>query len=276
MDDYTPKGSLGPNAMLVKRIKDGKYFVLRQVNYKELREDEKKRLIERINTLKILTSGHHIISKLHNPFVTDGNINIPTEYYGTYTIETMISDYREQNKQIKEDFIWNVIAKICLELYDLHSHNPPVGHGAITASNIHLLKNSDIKLTNFEIDPNDSSQLSPQNDMFQIGILIFEMATLRKFDIQRRKENETVLSSCPEGIRRAVTELTLSKSDERPDVTKVLSIPEIAVIVLESKLEHAKETYESEKRQVRELEEEIAIRKKRLEQAGVDLSRLEL
>lgn len=276
MDDYTPKGSLGPNAMLVKRNKDGKHFVIRQVNYKELREDEKKKLIDRINTLKILTTGHHIISRLHNPFVTDGNINIPTEYYGSYTIDSMISDYRDQNKQIKEEFIWNVIAKICLELYDFHSNNPPIGHGAITSSNIYLLKNSEIKLSNFEIDPNSSNQISPQSDMFQVGILIFEMATLRRFDIQRRKENEVVLSSCPEGIRRAVSELTLSKPEERPDVTKVLSIPEIAVIVLESKLEHAKETYESEKRQVRELEEEIAIRKKRLEQAGVDLTRLEL
>lgn len=256
------KPDFGKSTILAKRKKDGNEFVIKQIEYGSIDKSKKQNLIDRINAFVGLTRQDCIIARLYNPFVENSIINLPNKYFGDYTIASKIKECIAKRTHIPESFIFNVIGKICMELYEFHQAN--LGHMGITADHIFItgdsIKLTGINFTQFEIAPKEQIQ----KDLYQLGALIFEMATLSSFENDRHPEKR--LASCSEEIRRLVIGLTNPNPEKQTDIVQVLSQSDIAVVVLEVKLEREKAEYEREKQIVSELESQVATYKKRAEQ----------
>ena len=260
MEGYEEIKQLGEHSLLCKRGRDGKLFFVNKIPFVDLDQHQKEKLIERINTIVKLTASTRAIARVHNPVVAGQNINLPIEYFEDRSLDHIIKITAQDGKKLSEDFIWEVIGKICFELYDFHTQSQPMGHGKINTSNIFIPSKGMVKLglCGFDLE----RKYKPENDMYQLGIVIYEMATLSSFDPKASKHSiERKLSHCDSSLRKLILSLVQEDGEKRPNVVYVLQVLEVAVVVQEVKLGIAKEQYEDEKKKVAALEEELAARK---------------
>ena len=261
MEGYEEIKSVGENSIVCKRTKDGRFFFVKKIPFVNLDQRQKEKLIERINTFVKLTVNTRAIARLHNPFVAGQNINLPIEYFEDNSLDKIIKLTLQDGKKLSDDFIWEVIGKIAFELYDLHTQSQPVGHGRIRTDNIFIPSKNVVKLglCGFDLD----RKYTPQNDMYQLGVVIYEMVTLSSFDPKASKHSlDRKLSHCDQSLRKLILALVQEDSEKRPNVVYVLQVLEVAVVVQEIKLSIAKEQNEEEKRKVAALEQELEGKKK--------------
>lgn len=264
MNDYEVLKQINENTTISRRIRDGRKFVIESVHYAGLSKEMKEKLIQRINFLIQYTRNEPNIARYHNAFIEGTSILVPSDYTGDVTLETKLKEAMKAKVPMPEDFIWNVVTNIALSLVSFHTNKSQTGHGQITAKNIHFDDDNNVMLTGFLLAP---STMEPQemieNDLYKIGSLMYEMGTLSRFDLNSRhfKAHIERLSS---GMQRVIMALTTKIEDQEPmTITSLLSVPEIAIIVLEKKLKREKDIYEATKRKVIELEAEVELRKKR-------------
>ena len=256
MDEYEKIKNLSKKVTLCKRKRDDKLFAVRRESFENLKEGQKEKLIERINTIIKLTCSTRAIARLHNPMVVDHNIDLPVEYFGENNLQHIIEATKEGGKKLSEDFVWDVIGKICFELYDFHTMHCPIGHGKIKTSNIFVPSKGDIKLGLCSFDLNKTC--TPSRDMYQLGVVIYEMLTLSPFDPKASKHSiERKLSGCDQSFEKLVLALTQEDDEKRPNVVYVLQILEVAVVVQRVKLAIANEQFDAEKKRVEMLESQL-------------------
>ena len=263
MDQFEVIKNLHDNAVIAKRKKDNQMFVIESTQFVGLSHQAKEKLIERINTLIQLTRFEPNAARYHNAFTEDTTLYVPYEYVSDVTLEAKFKEAMKTKTPMSENFIWEVVTNVALALVSFHTSKNPTGHGNISSKNIHFDANGKIKLSNFLLltDKIPDEELIDR-DLYQLGALIYEMGTLSKFDLKSRHLSDH-LSHLSSGMQRVIMQLTTKGSEEPMTITTLLSVPEIAVLVLEKKLAAEKENYEETKRRVIELEAEIELRKKR-------------
>jgi len=271
MEGFDIEENVGPSYYIMKRIADRKLFYVKQIHYVGLSIKEKELTVDRINMVLQIRNPKMI--KYHHCIVDsdNGDIYIPTDYYGE-TLHRRINQYKDTGKQFSEEEIWQIITSISLCLYELHHNEPNTSyHGGLHSDSIFFDENGDIKISGLSFEPFISSIETPQQrDIYDLGVLIYIIATLSKTDRGNRIFEHKIAHLSTE-LKEFVLKATNPNPSLRFEVRDILEIRDVAVFVLEEKIRIAREENEMKTRRVITLESEIALREKKLEAAGIQI-----
>lgn len=263
MEDYRKEKELGERSGLYKRLSDGENFYIKSISFVGLDHQKKSDLVSRYNQMLSKTQTMKTIARFHNPIVQSGYLNARLDYCGENNLKVIIRETKETNNKFSEDFIWTLIASICIDLYDLHTQSRPISHGRITDDNVFRPNASTIKVGICNME--DYEKLTPQDDMYQLGVLLYEMITLEAYDSDMSSSSkERKLRSFNKDLAKLIVELTHHNPDKRPNVVYVLQRLEVAAVVQEIKLANAKEMNSNLKNSIERLELEVAENKRKL------------
>ncbi|EAX99711.1 hypothetical protein TVAG_472130 [Trichomonas vaginalis G3] len=263
MEEYRKEKDIGKRSGVYTRLADNELFFIKSIPFVGLDHQKKSELVSRYNQMLSKTQTMKTIARFHNPIVQNGILNAALDYCGENSLERIIRETKETNNKFSEDFIWKLIALICLDLYDLHTQSRPISHGRITTDNVFRPNSSSIKVGICNLE--DYERLTPQDDMFQLGCLIYELLTLESYDHEMNSSfKERKLHNYNKDLSKLIIELTHSNPDRRPNVVYVLERLEVAVYVQEIKYENAKEINQILKGDIDRLQIEIDENKKKL------------
>jgi hypothetical protein len=175
----------------------------------------------------------------------------------------MVRESRESRRPIEVDRIWSIATDIALALYECHA-NPegPLAHGALTADHVFLDADGAARIGCFSL--NTCLEVDKDKDLDDLGVLVYEMATLTPF-VSKREISASRLRHVDEGLRSLIVGLlNPARPDEKFALINVLEYPEIALKVLQKKLKIETEMYEQEKQKYTALKEDVQNREKRI------------
>ncbi|KAH0788226.1 putative never in mitosis A-related kinase [Histomonas meleagridis] len=246
----------------VQRLRDNSIFVMKKINYVGLSKSEKIRIVETVNTLtQIRFPG---IIRYHNCVVDhdQGTLNLIVDYCPNGTLRSFISNAAETKKPIPEDKIWDIVSSIALSLYECHYHKShPIAHGSLTSRHVFFDSENNVKIADFSLS--NCQEVDKAKDLTDLGIIIYEMATLSNFE-ETRHISQTKIRMLSEGLREIINNL-LSSHSSKFSLLNVLEFPEIALKILEKKIKIEKAIYEQEKAKYELLEQRV----KKMEQNNI-------
>ena len=187
------------NSLLkVKNKKDGQIYMLKNIRFKLLNEQEKK---NSINELKILTSLRHPnIIEFKNAFFDEpsNSLNILMEFPTNENLNNKIQYAIENQMYMEECIIWNILTQILHGLK--YIHNKGIIHQNLNSKNVYLTKfrlakiinigentyfnDNNFSFTNikniFYVAPEilSQKQYSYNCNIWSLGCIIYEMAAL--------------------------------------------------------------------------------------------------
>ena len=255
MDSFELIKELDQNHLLCKRKIDNLILKIQKIKYLGLNQNEKEFTVNRINEIIIF---RHINSIKYFKCIVnseDGEILLPMEYF-----ENNLLNIKNLN-QIDEEFIWNLITQITVYLYDLHNNSNY--HGNISIENIFFNNENKIKIGGYSISLNNNNnkeETFQQKDLFDLGILIYQLITNNKFD----KILIHKLNNISNELKNLIISLTNLNPSLRPSIQDILSIPDIAVLILEEKMKLTLDEFEEKKKLILNLETEIALKEKKI------------
>ena len=134
----------------------------------------------------------------------------------------------------------------------------PISHGSLSPDHIFLDSADSAKIGCFSL--NSCHNIDVDQDLNDLGKIIFEMATLSKFD-GNQHSFQYKLKGLSEGIREVLIKL-ISPDGQKFSLVNFLEFPEVAIKVLEKKLKIETALYEQEKAKYIALEEKLIKREK--------------
>lgn len=191
------KGSFG-SVYKIKRYSDEKTYALKKILLSANKDQYSLNCL--LNEVKILT-GHdsNYLLKCYNVYVSDGYLNIVTDYAKYCDLKEYIKIYKNKNKKMAEYLIWDIFIQCCLGLDYLHKYN--IIHRDIKTANILVDSQHRIWLGDFGISkilqsaPSTFTQIgtpmytSPEMvkhqkynqkiDVWSLGCILYELATFR-------------------------------------------------------------------------------------------------
>jgi hypothetical protein len=249
----------------VRRTRDGKTFAMKKVSYTSIPKCERKRLVDTTNHLIQLTGTSTGLVRYHNTQVDNeaGTLNLIMEFCPNGSLERLIADAKQARRPIDTDKIWSIATDVALALYDLHN-NPqaPLAHGQLTADHVLFDAEDKVKIGCFSL--NSCFDVDKDKDLSDLGVLLYEMATLSTF-VSKREVTASRLRAVDEGLRELIIALLNPvHGGSQFGLLHVLEFPEVALNVLQKKLKIETEIYEQEKRRYAALKEDLANREKRV------------
>jgi hypothetical protein len=268
MAQYEVIGPLSPSAhggmFRVRRSRDGKTFAMKKVTYTTIPKSERKRVVDTTNSLIQLTATCTGLVRYHNTQVDSeaGTLDLVMDFFPNGSLERVITDARDTRKPIGTDKIWSIATDIALALYDLHTNaQAPLAHGQLTADHIFFDSDGRVKIGCFSL--NSCFDVDKEKDLNDFGALVYEMATLSPF-VSKRDVSAARLRGVDEGIRELLIGLLNPvQIDGKMTLLNILEFPEIALNVLQKKLQIETEIYEQEKRRYASMKEDMLNREKR-------------
>jgi len=252
----------------VRRVRDGKFFVMKKVSYVGLSKADKKRVVDTTNYLIRLSIHSTGVARYHNTQVDTevGTINLFMEYYPAGSLEMLIRNAREARTPIDVEKIWSIATDIALALYDCHSNSDnPLAHGSLRSDHVFLDADESAKIGCFGL--NTCFDVDREKDLADLGAILYEMATLSPLT-SKRDASASKLRHVDEGLRNLIIALVNPvRSDEKWNLLSILEYPEVALKVLQKKLKIETDLYEQEKQRFFALKQDVASREKR---AGVE------
>ena len=141
------------NGEIHKVSKDGKYFAMKKMNYKE--EEEINRIENEINILK--SFDHYNIVEYINSFIINDYKYIIMEFCES-DLNKFINDKKKNNELIDEKVIYIILKDICYGLKEIHSKN--IIHRDLKPSNILIGSDKKLKIADFGISKYNNQQLT--------------------------------------------------------------------------------------------------------------------
>lgn len=259
MQNYEILEQLSTSTYKAIRISDQKVFVLKKISYIGLSKIEKERIVNTINTMIQLRCNN--VVRYHNCVVDseNGTLNLFTSFIEGGTIRDLVLRHIKTKNPIDEDRIWSISTDIALALYECHNHKPlPISHGSLSPDHIFLDSADSAKIGCFSL--NSCQNIDVDQDLNDLAKIIFEMATLSKFDGNQHSFHYK-LKGLSEGIREVLIKL-ISPDGQKFSLVDFLEFPEVAIKVLEKKLKIETALYEQEKAKYIALEEKLIKREK--------------
>jgi serine/threonine protein kinase len=206
MDNYIKleligRGGNGNKVYLVKDLNTGVKYALKRIHldFTEAKEKEKNE-----NEIEIFKSLNHpnLIQYITSFYDKKKRLCIIMEYADNGDLYSIVKNHRQTKKHINEDLIWKFVLQIFQGIKYIHSKK--IIHRDIKCQNIFLTNNGTIKIGDFGISRllkntvDDFAKtpigtpyfLSPEIcsgskynfkiDMWMIGCVLYELATLRK------------------------------------------------------------------------------------------------
>jgi len=265
MEGYEVLGAVGKGAFgavrKVRRRKDGKVCIWKEIAYGNMTEQERKQLVTEVAILKQLRHPH-IVRYLDRVVDRDSaKVYIVMEYCEGGDLAQLVKKERKTGRHLPEDLIWSIFAQIAQALHECHSHSPKILHRDLKSSNVFLTPDLTIKLGDFGLsrllgDQSDYAYtrvgtpyyMSPElvngekyderSDIWSLGCLLYEITALTPpFEAKTQAELSNKIRSGqvampgwagPE-LRRVIKWLMTVNTSHRPDINDVLNIPQAAM-----------------------------------------------
>ena len=230
--------------------KEKKYYYIKQISINNLGEEEIKYIQDEVKFFSNCNIQHTI--KYINSFKDNNNYNILMEYYDGSFLNKFIKKYKNKNKFIEEDIIYNIILDLCLGIKEIHENN--LIHRDLKPENIFITKDNKIKINDFGISKKfkyksaligTNKYMAPEMikgekynnkiDIWALGCIIYELFTLKMcfqgenlFDIVNKIINEKhgkIDENKYNYKWQWLIDLLLKKKyEERPDINKVYEL----------------------------------------------------
>ena len=143
---------------VIRSPKTKEEFAFKIIKVSKLSEEEKKKVINKIEILKKI--DHPNIITLNNAYYSSDNIylNMISEYADGGDVQIQLDEHKEKKEYFDGNILLNWFTQICFAL--LFIHGKKIIHRNIKPSNIFLMKQNFVKLGDFEVAKNVSSTLS--------------------------------------------------------------------------------------------------------------------
>lgn len=190
------KGTYG-QVYRVRRRVDGAVMVLKQVSMQGLSDSERK---DALNEAEVMSQiQHQHVIRYYSSFLEDDTLSILMEYAPGGDLGQTIKRAKASGTPLSEDLLWDYLIQICSGLK--HIHEQRILHRDIKPQNIFLDAQGTIKIGDFGLGrilgPNSafartavgtplyfspelcqSDMYNERSDMWALGCLIYELATL--------------------------------------------------------------------------------------------------
>jgi serine/threonine protein kinase len=237
---------------------------MKKISYVSLSKPNKKRIVDTTNHLIRLSVRSPGLVRYHNTQVDSevGTIHLFMEYFPEGSLEKLIRESQESRHPIDVDRIWSIATDIALALYECHSSpEGALAHGALTADHVFIDADGAARIGCFSL--NTCLEVDKDKDLDDLGVLVYEMATLSPF-VSKREITGSRLRHIDEGLRNLIVRLlNPARPDEKFTLLNVLEYPEIALKVLQKKLKIETDMYEQEKQRYMALKDDVQNREKR-------------
>ncbi|KAJ3365906.1 G2-specific serine/threonine protein kinase [Allomyces arbusculus] len=194
----------------VRRRDDGKIMARKEIDYRKMREKERRQLVQEVNILRDLV--HPNIVRYYSRFVDRENylIYILMEYCEGGDLSTLIKRHRQERIRIPEETIWSYFSQLVAALHECHVEyarrkNQPgaILHRDIKPDNVFLDAENNVKLgdfglstqvhggggqafartfvgTPFYMSPElvNETSYDEKSDIWSLGCLIYELCAL--------------------------------------------------------------------------------------------------
>ncbi|KAJ3354275.1 G2-specific serine/threonine protein kinase [Allomyces javanicus] len=194
----------------VRRRDDGKIMARKEIDYRKMREKERRQLVQEVNILRDLV--HPNIVRYYSRFVDRENylIYILMEYCEGGDLSTLIKRHRQERVRIPEETIWSYFSQLVAALHECHVEyarrkNQPgaILHRDIKPDNVFLDAENNVKLgdfglstqvhggggqafartfvgTPFYMSPElvNETSYDEKSDIWSLGCLIYELCAL--------------------------------------------------------------------------------------------------
>jgi len=135
----------------IKRKRDGKVMVWKEMEYGCMSESEKQMLVSEVNLLRELK--HQYIVRYYDRIIDRSRaiIYIIMEYCSGGDLASIISRNRKEGAFVSEDFVWKVLVQTTLALKECHrrKNGKAVLHRDLKPANVFLDADQNVKLGDF-------------------------------------------------------------------------------------------------------------------------------
>ncbi|KAK3792257.1 hypothetical protein RRG08_007337 [Elysia crispata] len=135
----------------IRRKKDGKVMVWKEMEYGSMTESEKQMLVSEVNLLRELRHQH--IVRYYDRIIdrTQAIIYIIMEYCQGGDLASIISRNRKDGTHVSEDFAWKILIQATLALKECHrrKNGKAVLHRDLKPANVFLDADANVKLGDF-------------------------------------------------------------------------------------------------------------------------------
>ncbi|CAG5123695.1 unnamed protein product [Candidula unifasciata] len=155
LDDFEVISTIGTGSYgtckKIRRKKDGKIMVWKEMEYGTMTESEKQMLVSEVNLLRELRHQH--IVRYHDRIIDRSRaiIYIIMEYCQGGDLDTIIVQNRKEGTHVPEDFAWKILIQTTLALKECHQrkNGKAVLHRDLKPANVFLDAESNVKLGDF-------------------------------------------------------------------------------------------------------------------------------
>ncbi|XP_064600330.1 serine/threonine-protein kinase Nek2-like isoform X2 [Liolophura sinensis] len=155
LEDYEVLNTVGTGSYgtckKIRRKKDGKVFVWKEMDYGSMSDTEKQMLVSEVNLLRELK--HPNIVRYYDRIIdrSKTTIYIVMEYCEGGDLATIISRCRRDGTHVDEAFVWKILIQTTQALHECHRRKDgrAVLHRDLKPANIFLDSNNNVKLGDF-------------------------------------------------------------------------------------------------------------------------------
>ncbi|KAH3847794.1 serine/threonine-protein kinase Nek2-like isoform X2 [Dreissena polymorpha] len=155
LDDFEVISTIGTGSYgtckKIKRKRDGKVLVWKELDYGAMSETEKQMLVSEVNLLRELRSPY--IVKYYDRIIDRARttIYIIMEYCKGGDLATIIAKHKRDGQYLDEEFIWKILIQLTQALQECHQrkNGRAVLHRDMKPANVFLDTDRNVKLGDF-------------------------------------------------------------------------------------------------------------------------------
>jgi len=189
----------------IRRKKDGRVLVWKELDYGTMTETEKQMLVSEVNLLRELKHRH--IVRYYDRIIDRSNttLYIIMEHCEQGDLGLLISTLKREGRHCEEEFVWRVCVQMVHALKDCHSrqkNGKVVLHRDLKPANVFLDAKKNVKLGDFGLarvlnhetsfartfvgtpyymspEQMNHSDYNEKSDVWSLGCLVYELCALR-------------------------------------------------------------------------------------------------
>ncbi|XP_062609239.1 serine/threonine-protein kinase Nek2-like isoform X1 [Saccostrea cucullata] len=264
LEDFEVIGTIGSGSYgtckKIKRKRDGKVLVWKEMEYGTMTESEKQMLVSEVNLLRELKHKH--IVRYYDRIIDRSNttIYIIMEYCDGGDLSVLISSCRREGTYLDEDFVWKMLIQMTSALKECHrrKNGKAVLHRDLKPANIFLDSDNNVKLGDFglaRVLHHETSfaktfvgtpyYMSPElvnnmsynekSDIWSMGCMLYEMCALHppftasnQQDLNKKicvGDYKRIPSRYSEDLNSIISKLLCVEVNKRPSIEAVLADP---------------------------------------------------
>ncbi|XP_022335257.2 serine/threonine-protein kinase Nek2-like isoform X2 [Crassostrea virginica] len=264
LDDFEVIETIGSGSYgtckKIKRKRDGKFLVWKEMEYGTMTESEKQMLVSEVNLLRELKHQH--IVRYYDRIIDRSNttIYIIMEYCDGGDLAVLISKCRREGTYLDEDFVWKMLIQMTSALKECHrrKNGKAVLHRDLKPANIFLDSDNNVKLGDFglaRVLHHETSfaktfvgtpyYMSPElvnnmsynekSDIWSMGCMLYEMCALHppftasnQVDLNKKiciGDYKRIPSRYSEDLNTIISKLLCVEVQKRPSIENILADP---------------------------------------------------